>query len=42
MNIKTNKGSVNIPGWMILVGILIADNMYANHCKTKLLKDLTK
>lgn len=42
MLIKTNKGSVNVPGWAILLGILVADNMYANHCRAKLLKEMTK
>lgn len=35
MKIKTNKMDVNIPTWLVLAAVLVADNVYANHCKKK-------
>ena len=35
MNIKMKNASIDIPNWIILVGALIADSMYANHCRMK-------
>ena len=35
MLIKIKDNAINISGLLVLAGILIADNMYANHCKKK-------
>ena len=35
MNIKVGKFEANVPAWAFLLAALVADNMYANHCKTK-------
>lgn len=38
MNIKIKNNEVNVPTWLALFALLVADNMYANHCKNKSLK----
>lgn len=35
MRIETKNVKANIPTWLILVGVLVLDNVYANHCKKK-------
>ena len=38
MKIKVGKFEANVSGGLLLVGALIADNLYANHCKKKAFK----
>ena len=40
MIIKGKNRSVEIPGWVVLVGLLIVDNMTTNVCKLKQTKIL--
>ena len=40
MKLKTNKLDVNIPSWLVICIALLADNMYANHCKKTAVKKL--
>jgi hypothetical protein len=45
MIIKGKNRSVEIPGWAVLVGLLIVDNMATNVCtlkQTKILKNCMK
>lgn len=49
MNIKIGKFEAEVSGMLLFVGALIADNVYANHCKKKavgkyldVMKDLEK
>lgn len=35
MNIKIGKVEANVNGLLVLVGLLVADGMYANHCRVK-------
>ena len=35
MKIETKNVKANIPTWLILAGVLVLDNIYANHCKKK-------
>ena len=35
MHLKFKNSAVDIPGWLVFVGLLIVDSMYANHCKKK-------
>lgn len=35
MLIKFKDNSINIPSLLMFAGLLIVDNMYANHCKKK-------
>lgn len=35
MYIKIGKAEFKFPGWAFIAGLLVADNMYANHCKKK-------
>ena len=35
MKLKVGSVEVAIPGWALLISLLVADNMYANHCKKK-------
>jgi hypothetical protein len=35
MLIKTNKSEIRIPNWLFVVGAVIVDNMYSNHCVKK-------
>ena len=36
MRIKIGKVEADIPVVLALFGLLVADNLYANHCKKKL------
>lgn len=35
MNIKIGKWETEVSGLLVLAGLLIADGMYANHCRVK-------
>lgn len=35
MQIKLGKFSAEIPALLLVIGAVIADNMYVNHCKKK-------
>lgn len=35
MHIKIGKVEANVNGLLVLVGLLVADGMYANHCRVK-------
>lgn len=35
MNIKIGKFEAEVSGMLLFIGALIADNVYANHCKKK-------
>ena len=35
MLIKIKDNAINISGWLVLAGLLVADNIYANHCRRK-------
>lgn len=35
MNLKFKNSSIDIPNWIMFVGLLVADSMYANHCRKK-------
>lgn len=35
MFIKFGKAEFQFSGWLAVLAIIVADNMYANHCKTK-------
>lgn len=39
MKIKVGKFEANVSGGLLLLGAIIADNMYSNHCKKKSLKE---
>lgn len=38
MLLKLGKAEINIHGGLIFFGLLVADSMYANHCKLKAFK----
>ena len=41
MLIKTGKDSaVKLPAWLVLVGLMVVDNIYSNHCKKKVTEKL--
>lgn len=42
MLLKLGKAEINIHGGLIFFGLLVADSMYANHCKLKMVKHTTK
>lgn len=42
MYIKTSKGEVRVANWMIMFGLLVVDNMFANHCKKKTVGEVAK
>jgi hypothetical protein len=42
MRIKMGKVEADIPALLALFGLLVADNLYANHCKKKALERLLK
>lgn len=42
MLLKLGKAEINIHGGLIFFGLLVADSMYANHCKLKQTKYLAK
>ena len=35
MTIKTNKVAIEIPSILVVLGLLTASNIYANHCRKK-------
>ena len=35
MQIKLGKFSAEVPAVLLVIGAIIADNMYVNHCKVK-------
>lgn len=35
MQIKLGKVSLEVPALALVIGAVIADNMYANHCRKK-------
>lgn len=42
MRIKMGKVEADIPTALALFGLLVADNLYANHCKKKTVSKLIK
>ena len=42
MLFKVGKTEINVHGGLIFLGLLVADSMYANHCKLKQTKYLAK
>ena len=38
MRLKLGKAEIGASGWILLLGLLVVDNMYANHCKRKSVK----
>ena len=40
MHLKFKNTSVDIPNWIMFMGLLVADSMYANHCKKKTVEKL--
>lgn len=38
MLLKVGKTEINIHGGLVFLGLLVADSMYANHCKLKAFK----
>lgn len=42
MKLKTNRMDVNIPSWLVVFVVIVADSMYANHCKKATIKKLLK
>ena len=42
MRIKLKNSELNVSGLLLLAGILILDNVYANHCKKKTVSELVK
>ena len=42
MLIKVGNNEVKIPNRALFVGALVADNMYANHCKKKACENFAK
>lgn len=42
MRFKTNEITIEIPAVLVLVGVLAASNMYANHCKKKSYKTMVE
>ena len=42
MRIKKGENVIDIPSWMLVIGILAVDNIVANICRSKALKDITK
>ena len=42
MRIKMGKVEADIPMLLALFGLLVADNLYANHCKKKTVNRLIK
>lgn len=39
MLIRKGDKSVHISGWLILIGLLIVDNVAANVCRVKMVKN---
>lgn len=35
MNLKIKNNELKIPNWLVFMGLLVADSMYANHCRKK-------
>lgn len=42
MKIKMGKVEADVPALLALFGLLVADNLYANHCKKKVANRLIK
>ena len=42
MKLKLGKVEVDFPVVLALFALLVIDNVYVNHCKTKALSELTK
>lgn len=42
MRIKCGNNEINIPNWLMLVGVLVADNAISNAMRIKALKVLEK
>lgn len=42
MNIKLGKFEANVPTALALFGLLVVDNVYANHCKKKAVAQMLK
>lgn len=42
MRIKLGKVEANIPVFLAIFGLLVVDNLYANHCKKKTVDRLIK
>lgn len=42
MNIKIGKFEANVPTALALFGLLVVDNVYANHCKKKAVARMLK
>ena len=38
MLLKVGKTEINIHGGLVFLGLLVADSMYANHCRSKMFK----
>lgn len=38
MLLKLGKAEINIHGGLVFLGLLVADSMYANHCRSKMFK----
>lgn len=36
MLLKVGKAEINIHGGLVFLGLLVADSMYANHCRAKI------
>lgn len=42
MRIKTGDKDIYVPNWLIVMGLLVADNVVSNVCKTKTNKEILK
>lgn len=42
MLLKVGKTEINIHGGLVFLGLLVADSMYANHCRAKITKHLAE
>ena len=42
MLLKLGKAEINIHGGLVFLGLLVADSMYANHCRSKIIKHAMK
>lgn len=42
MLLKIGKTEINIHGGLVFLGLLVADSMYANHCRSKMFKHAVK
>ena len=39
MKLHMKNFAVEVPSWLVLVGLLVADSMWTNHCRKKSFKD---